>query len=126
MNFIILTLNSDVIDNINKLLDDKDSPTIDIESTMSFIFYFLQTSTDFDQALRYLINEYKNDYLMNGPGITFTDINNQLNTFRKLVISLYTNLAHYGLIINDQTQYDFSSFITNEEIVLRKTKNFIN
>ena len=126
MNFIILTLNSDVVENIKKLLSDKESPIIDIESTMSLIFYYLQITTNFEQALRCLIDEYKNDYLMSGPGTEFADISNQLNTFRKLVISLHTNLAHYGLIINDQSPYDFGSFINNEEIVLRKAKDSIN
>lgn len=121
MNIIILTLNSNVVNNIENLINNKESPSIDIDSIMSFIFYSFYYCENFNDALRYSIETYRDDVLLNDPGVQFKDNSNSLNIFKKLVTSLYSNLEQYGITINDKSSYDFSSFITKEDIVLKQT-----
>lgn len=125
MNIIILPLSSNVVELLKKLRSDGDETLLDIESVLSFIFYAFSLHSDFSQALDYSIEQFKNDFLLNRPEITTQDVNNSLQNFKSLLIQLYLNLNNYNVQINDRLPYDFGSFLTESEIVLKKTRNLI-
>ena len=121
IRIIILPLNSNVITDIYSLKYNKDQKLLDIESVLSFVLYAFSIYGNLKNTLDYSIETFKTDFLLNEPEITLGDVMNALDNFKSLVIDLHTNLLQYGIYVNEQLQYDFCSFLTEREIILRKT-----
>jgi len=123
---IILPLNSDVVNLINEIKYNKDQVLLDVESVMSFIFYAFSIYPNFSDALQYSIDSFKEDFLLNRPEITERDVSNTLQLFKQLLLQLYLNLNHYRILVNEQLPYDFGSFLTESEIILKKSPNLVS
>lgn len=120
---IILPLEPNTLSFIEKLGYDGNEVLLDIDSVMSFIFYAFSLHSDFSNALQYSIDTFRSDFLLNRPEITPQDVSYSLENFKALFLQLYLNLSHYNITINEQLPYDFYSFLTEKEIILKKSTN---
>lgn len=126
MKYIILPLNSDVIKLLNKLEVNDNGILLDIESVLSFIFYAFSIKSHFNNVLDYSIVSFRNDFLLNRPEMNREEVTQTLFIFKELVYKIKINLDQYRITINEQLQFDFGSFLTESEIILKKSPDFIN
>lgn len=117
---IILPLTSNVLNSLYFLEHNKDQKLLDIESVLSFILYAFSNCSDLKNTLTYSIDSFKTDFLLNEPEIILDDIINTLDSFKNLIVNFYSNLEQYGIVVNNELQYDFCSFLTEGDIILRK------
>jgi hypothetical protein len=117
---IILPLTSNVLNSIYFIEHNKDQKLLDIESVLSFLLYAFSNCSNLKNTLAYSIDSFKNDFLLNEPEITLEDIIDTLDNFKNLIINFDSNLQQYGIVVNNALQYDFCSFLTEGDIILRK------
>ena len=112
IQIIILPLTSEVLNDLNSLKFNKDQKLLDIESVLSFVLYAFSIFGNLKNTLTYSIETFKTDFLLNEPEITLGDVSNVLESFKSLIINFHTNLINNGIVVNEQLQYNFCSFLT--------------
>lgn len=117
---IILPLTFNVLNSLYFIEHNKDQKLLDIESVLSFLLYAFSNCDNLKNTLTYSIDTFKNDFLLNEPEITLEDVTETLDNFENLIIDFHFNLQKYGIVVNNELQYDFCSFLTEGDIILRK------
>lgn len=117
---IILPLTSNVLNSLYFIEHNKDQKLLDIDSVLSFVLYAFSNCSNLKNTLTYSIDSFKTDFLLNEPEITLDDVLDTLDNFKNLIVNLDSNLKQHGIVVNNELQYDFCSFLTEGDIILRK------